>query len=150
MPKSRLDVADASCAFPSAVRVAVGVVTRGGRVLATRRRDGQLLAGWWEFPGGKVEPGESVVDALIRELREEVGVEVAPVVALEEIMHTYPHARVHLHPFLARVVSGEPQPLEVAECRWVTRDELAVLAMLPGNKLLVDALLADWSAVNRV
>ncbi len=135
---------------PSAVRVAVGVVARDGRVLVTRRREGQLMAGWWEFPGGKVEVGESVESALIRELREEVGIETEPVRALEEIIHTYPHATVHLHPFLACCVSGEPAPLEVAACRWVTHAELADLPMLTGNKSLVDSLLTDWTLVEGV
>ena len=134
----------------SAILVAVGVVARAGRVLVTYRREGQLLAGWWEFPGGKVNPGEAIVAALVRELREEVGIEVAPVQALPEIRHQYPHGTVHLHPYLARCVSGEPSPIEVAACRWVDRGELAELAMLPGNKSLVDALLHDWSGVDGV
>lgn len=134
----------------AAILVAVGVVARSGRVLVTRRREGQVLAGWWEFPGGKVDPGEHLEAALTRELREEVGIEAAAVQALPPIRHQYPHGTVHLHPFLARCVSGEPAPLEVAACRWVTRDELRKLDMLPGNKSLVDALLDDWSAVDGV
>ncbi len=137
----------------AAVRVAVGVVARDGCVLVTHRRDGQLLGGWWEFPGGKVETGESIEVALVRELREEVGIETEPVRALAEIIHTYPHATVHLHPFLARCLAGEPQPLEVAACRWVNHAELTELAktqMLPGNQSLVVALLADWKVVEGV
>lgn len=137
----------------SAVCVAVGVVAKAGRVLVTHRRDGQLLGGWWEFPGGKVEIGEQVEAALVRELHEEVGITVEPVQALAEIIHTYPHATVHLHPFLARCLAGEPQPLEVAACRWVNHAELTELAkteMLPGNQSLVSALLADWAMVDGV
>ena len=133
-----------------AVQVAVGVVARGGRVLVTRRREGQLLSGWWEFPGGKIERGESSAQAMVRELREEVGLVITPVASLAEILHEYPHAVVHLHPHLGSCKSGEAQAIEVAECRWVTREELAQLAMLPGNKSLVDGLLADWSVVDAV
>ena len=127
----------------SVVQVAVGVVARHGRVLVTRRREGQLLSGWWEFPGGKIERGESAADAMVRELCEEVGLIITPLAALAEILHEYPHATVHLHPHLGRCENGDPRPIEVAECRWVTREELSELAMLPGNKSLVDGLLAD-------
>jgi 8-oxo-dGTP diphosphatase len=134
----------------AAILVAVGVVARSGRVLVTRRREGQILEGWWEFPGGKVNPGETVQAAMARELSEEVGIEVSAVRALPPILHQYPHGTVHLHPFLARCVSGEPAPIEVAACRWVTCDELRELEMLPGNKPLVEGLLGDWSGVDGV
>ena len=129
----------------SLVEVAVGVVRRAGRVLVTRRKTGQIMAGWWEFPGGKLESGESAASAVTRELCEEIGLEVQVVAALPTLRHDYPHAQVRLNVFLVEAAVGEPQALEVADCRWVGRAELAELDMLPGNRDLVVHLLDHWA-----
>lgn len=129
----------------SLVEVAVGVVRRAGCVLVTRRKTGQIMAGWWEFPGGKLEPGETAAVAVVRELREEIGLDVHPVVTLPTLRHDYPHAQVRLNVFLVEAPVGQPQALEVADCRWVGRAELGQLDMLPGNRALVDHLLDHWT-----
>lgn len=80
------------------VEVAVGVLIRpDGDFLLTSRPDGKAYAGYWEFPGGKVEPGESIVQALARELHEELGLDIGPVVRWREQMVDYPHALVRLN-----------------------------------------------------
>ncbi len=80
------------------VDVAVGVlIDRDGRFLLTSRPEGKVYAGHWEFPGGKVEPGESVEAALQRELNEELGITIGAAVPWEVTLHDYPHARVRLH-----------------------------------------------------
>ncbi len=91
------------------VEVAIALVCRGGRVFLQRRDPaGAVLPGRWEFPGGKVEPGESLEQALRRELREEVGLAAAAVQPLALIEHAYPDRRIRLHPYLVEL-RGDPR-----------------------------------------
>jgi A/G-specific adenine glycosylase len=124
------------------VRVGVAVIVReaDGRMLIDRRADGGPMSGWWEFPGGKVAPGETVADCIRRECREELGVEVEPVEPLRVITHEYPHARVELNFHLCRLLSGEPRPLEVAEVAWVTPAETSAYPFLPANTPVIEDL----------
>jgi len=99
--------------------VVCGVIgDEAGRVLACRRPVGGHLAGLWEFPGGKVEAGETPAAALVRELREELGIEVAVGAALAPVTWDYGRAPFRLLPFHCRILRGEPTPLEHAELRW--------------------------------
>jgi len=95
------------------------------RILITRRKAEQVLPGLWELPGGKLEPGESPRQAVVRELREEVGIEVTPVADLAPVQHRYDHAHVRLIPFICKHLAGKPRPLHVDELRWVRPDQLA-------------------------
>ena len=100
--------------------VAAGVIVDVRGILASRRRHGTHLGGMWEFPGGKLRPGEDVADALRRELREELGIEAEIGRLLGVVEHTYPDAgplRLHFH--VCRIVSGKPSPLAAAEVRWI-------------------------------
>lgn len=91
------------------VEVAIALICRGGRVFLQRRNPaGVVLPGRWEFPGGKVEPGESSEQALRRELREEVGLEVDAVQPLAALEHAYPDRRIRLHSYLVEL-AGEPR-----------------------------------------
>lgn len=140
------------------VEVGLGVVIReiplyGGstpsiEVLITRRRAGTVYAGWWELPGGKIDPGEGVDDAVVRELGEEVGVLARVVEALPTVEHTYAHARVRLHPRLCvlEAASPEPRPLEVAECRWIPAAALRDYAFPEANGAVVTAVLVRLAA----
>ncbi|MFI6104458.1 (deoxy)nucleoside triphosphate pyrophosphohydrolase [Streptomyces sp. NPDC051310] len=103
--------------------VVAGAVFDGGRLLAARRSAPPALAGRWELPGGKLEPGETAQEALVRELREELGVEIEPG---ERIPGEWPLAPGYvLHVWTARLVSGEPRPLQDHdELRWLDRREL--------------------------
>jgi 8-oxo-dGTP diphosphatase len=98
-----------------------------GRLLACQRPDGKSLAGKWEFPGGKIEPGESPGDALLRELKEELGITVEITGALTSVPWDYGTFAIELHPFTCRLTGGEPQALEHREIRWCGRDELQSL-----------------------
>lgn len=134
------------------ILVAAGLV-RGGAgspeadlVLISRRPAGAHLADWWEFPGGKVEPGESPTAALARELHEELGVdvEVGDVYAVGH--HVYESHEVVLLVYACRVVAGEPQCRAVAEFRWVTPAELLTVPLPPADGPVVDRLRRELGA----
>ena len=99
-----------------------------GRVLACRRPDGGHLAGFWEFPGGKVEEGETPAAALVRELREELGIEVAVEKSLTPVTWDYGRGPFRLLPFHCRILHGDPAPLEHSEIRWCRPAEASQLA----------------------
>jgi A/G-specific adenine glycosylase len=109
--------------------VTAAVIRRGGLVLIARRPPNGLLGGMWEFPGGKVEPGEALPDCLKREIREELGIEVRVEEPFGIYQHAYTHFKVTLHAFCCQVLEGEPQPLHASEIRWVIPDQLADFPM---------------------
>jgi 8-oxo-dGTP diphosphatase len=122
------------------VRVVAGLITRDREVLLDRRRRGSHLEGHWEFPGGKVEPGESDPDALIRELREELGVETEPLgPAVAQVVHPYDAFDVELILIPMRVTHGEPRAIEVDEIAWFDVDALDLTTMPPADGPLVEA-----------
>src|SRR3954454_21204073 len=92
---------------------AAGGATRAGKVLICQRPEGKSFAGYWEFPGGKREPGETLEQCLRRELREELAIEVTPVHALSTLDHDYPRGPIRLHPWVCTHDDGEPQLLAV-------------------------------------
>ncbi len=125
-----------------AIHVVAGLLERDGAVLLDRRRRGTHLEGLWEFPGGKREPGEDDHQALIRELAEELAVEVTEVrEKVAEVRHAYAEVEVTLVLYRVRW-SGEPVARDVAEVRWFPKPELRSLGMPPADGPLVDAVLA--------
>lgn len=110
------------------VLVVAGVLVEDGRVLLSRRKAGSHLEGMWEFPGGKVDAGESPTEALVRELREELGIEVIVDDILDVAFHRYEEAKKAVLLLFYRVrrtaASGPPQALDVAEFRWCTEEFL--------------------------
>jgi 8-oxo-dGTP diphosphatase len=105
------------------IAVVAGVICFEGRFLITQREPGDTLGGYWEFPGGKVEPNEDLKAALRRELREEIGVEAEIGDLIHDQVHAYPDRDVRLYFYAARIVSGEPRRIEVADFAWVTADQ---------------------------
>jgi len=126
------------------VHVAVGVVLNGqGRVLISKRHADSHQGGLWEFPGGKVEPGETVELALARELHEELGIDIGPVRPLMSIHHDYDDKSVHLdvwvvEEFSGRAIAREGQPL----C-WVALDELSGYAFPAANVPIIERLRSE-------
>jgi 8-oxo-dGTP diphosphatase len=108
------------------IEVSAGLVFREGRLLITKRHAAAHLGGLWEFPGGKREPGETFEAALVRELREELGVEVVVGELFETVEHAYPERTVLLKFFLCQLPQGEPQAIDCAAVKWVNHAELAV------------------------
>lgn len=126
--------------------VAVGVVFDGeGRVLLTSRPEGKVYAGWWEFPGGKLEAGESVEAALARELEEELGIRVVASAAWREFVMDYDHARVRLSVRTVRDWRGTPEPREGQRLAWQAPGAIDVEPLLPGTIPILDWL-ADTAA----
>jgi mutator protein MutT len=101
------------------VNVVAGIVRRNGRILITRRLDNVDLGNLWEFPGGKVESGETLEIALQREIREELGIEIRVEDEFFNVEHDYPTKSIRLYFFNCTIVDGEPRPLQAADLRWV-------------------------------
>lgn len=119
-------------------RVALGLVRKEGKLLVQRRPPEGLLGGLWEFPGGKVEEDEEPREAVRRELREELAIEVEVGRALEPVDHAYSHFRVTLLPFRARLVSGSPRARSAEEWRWAGPAELEELAVPTANRRILE------------
>lgn len=113
--------------------VAAAIVERGGRLLVNRRPPGSALAGKWEFPGGKAEPGEDPRAALVRECREELGCAVEVGAVYETIHAESEKAWLLLLFYTARITSGEPRPMEGNTLAWVGVEELAALDLLEAD-----------------
>jgi 8-oxo-dGTP diphosphatase len=123
---------------PSIV-VAAAVIERNGAFLVTRRQKGVHLEGFWEFPGGKCEPGESNAACLARELREELAVDACIGAEILATMHRYPTQTVELH-FLLCELRGEPAPQQGQAMRWVSRAELSALEFPAADAELIRRL----------
>jgi len=123
------------------VDVAAAVIEhRDGRFLLAQRPPGKFYEGYWEFPGGKVEPGEPIASALERELREELGIDVKLAYPWITRVYTYAHAAVRLHFYRVVKWSGKPHPHERQALSWQHSNELAVAPMLPANAPVLKAL----------
>lgn len=117
--------------------VAAALVDGAGRVLVAQRPAGKWQAGRWEFPGGKIEPGESEEAAMQRELREELGVRVRRARRLGETCHDYLDRRVHLVLWRVEQYLGEPQSREGQALRWVDPAQLATVDLLEADRPLL-------------
>ena len=123
------------------VRVSAGILVRNGKVLACRRRADQEHGGKWEFPGGKVESGETPEECLQRELREELAITARDISFLTTLRHQYKErAPVELHFFAVDGYDGEVRNRVFAELRWCRPHELAALDFLAADRPIVDAL----------
>jgi mutator protein MutT len=123
-------------------RIGVGVIWDRDRqrILIDRRLPEGELAGYWEFPGGKIEPDEEVTACIKRELQEELAIEVEVGDHLITIDHEYETLKVRLIVHHCRLISGEPQAIACSEIRWVTVDELASYQLPAANYQIVEAL----------
>ena len=125
------------------IEVSAGLVFRNGKLLLTQRPAGGHLAGLWEFPGGKREPGESFEECLRRELHEELGIEVEVGERVESLTHHYTERTVHLEFFLCKLRQHEPQAIGCPAFAWVTRDELGSYTFPAADARLIGRLQAE-------
>ena len=126
-----------------AIDVAAALVFRDRKLLITQRHADAHLGGLWEFPGGKREPKETFEACLIRELREELGIEVEVGELVEGLTHAYPEKTVHLKFYRCRWKQHEPQPLGCPEFKWVSAAELNDYAFPAADARLLDKLHHD-------
>jgi 8-oxo-dGTP diphosphatase len=121
------------------IMVVAAVIERAGRILITRRPKGAHLEGLWEFPGGKPEAGETLDAALVREVREELGVAFSPGERLAEVDWEYPDKRIRIA-FFRGGIEGEPRPLEGQEMAWVAPADLGRYEFPPADAALLERL----------
>lgn len=117
------------------IEVVAAVIHRGGAILATQRGYGDFKDGW-EFPGGKVEPGETPEQAIVREIREELGVTVRPEELITTVEYDYPKFHLTMHCFWSSVVSGEISLIEHEAMKWLAAEEMDLVDWLPADVLV--------------
>jgi A/G-specific adenine glycosylase len=125
--------------------VTAAVISRGAQVLIARRPLHGLLGGMWEFPGGKRQEAEDLKVCLMREIREELGVEIETGSQIGVFRHAYTHFRVTLYAYECRLVDGEPRPLQVAELRWVKPEKLSDYPMGKIDRQISQTLVSSTS-----
>ena len=120
--------------------VVAALIWEGSRFLICQRPRHKARGSLWEFVGGKVEPGESKEEALIRECREELSITVQPGEVFMEVTHTYPDLTVHLTLFHAAIREGVPQKLEHNDIRWITVSEIGQYEFCPADEVILERL----------
>ena len=125
------------------IRVTAAVIHEDGRIFATQRGYGDYKD-WWEFPGGKIEPGESPEECVVREIREELSATVAVERKICTVEWDYPKFHLSMDCFLCRVAEGELKLLEHEAARWLSRDETDSVHWLPSDVEVLEKLKEDW------
>ena len=121
------------------VRVVAAVIRDGDRIFATARGYGEYK-GWWEFPGGKIEAGETPEEALVREIHEELDTEIRVGELIDTIEYDYPTFHLSMDSFWAEVVAGRLVLKEAEDARWLTKEMLESVQWLPADRTIIDAL----------
>ena len=130
------------------IHVAAAIIRDGDRIFATQRGYGPMKDGW-EFPGGKIEPGETPEEALKREIREELDAEIAVGESAGRIEYDYPDFHLSMDCFFCTLVSGRLTLREHEAAKWLTPDELDSVPWLPADLSLIDRLKADRNSSDR-
>ena len=124
-------------------KVVAALIWQGERFLICQRPPHKARGLLWEFVGGKIEPGETGPEALIRECREELGITVAPGEVYMQLVHEYPDLTIRLTLYNAMIASGTPQLLEHCDLRWITPAEIEQFAFCPADETILQKLKAD-------
>lgn len=125
--------------------VVAALIREGSRFLICRRPAGKSRALLWEFVGGKVEPGETKEQALVRECREELGIAVDTGKIFMQVTHEYPDMTVHLTLYLARIAAGRPQMLEHSALAWITPEEIENYEFCPADQPILVQIQKEWN-----
>jgi 8-oxo-dGTP diphosphatase len=127
------------------VQAALAVIERGGKYLICRRRDGDILGGYWELPGGKARPGEAWAACLRRELWEELGVRASGLRRVQHVRHQGTGGTDHFFVVFRCDITGGPRPFAAADLRWVPRSRLGRYRFPPANQPILARLKAgSW------
>lgn len=121
------------------VRVVAAVIRDDDRIFATARGYGEYK-GWWEFPGGKIEAGETPEEALVREIHEELDTEIRVGELIDTIEYDYPTFHLSMDCFWAKVVAGRLVLKEAEDARWLTKETLESVQWLPADQTIIDAI----------
>lgn len=121
------------------VNVVAAIICNGSKYFATQRGYGEFKD-WWEFPGGKIEPNETPEEALHREIKEELDIEITIDTHLVTVDYDYPKFHLHMYCYLCHVSSGEPTLIEAESARWLSKEELSSVNWLPADILVVKKL----------
>ena len=121
------------------VRVVAAVIRDGDRIFATARGYGEYK-GWWEFPGGKIEAGETPEEALVREIYEELDTEIRVGELIDTIEYDYPTFHLSMDCFWAEVIAGRLVLKEAEDARWLTKETLESVQWLPADQTIIDAI----------
>lgn len=124
------------------IEVSAALIFHNGKLLITQRRANAHLGGLWEFPGGKREAGETFEECLVREIREELGIQISVGKLFEEISHDYTDKSVHLKFFICELIRGEPQTLGCAAFKWIGKSELSDFEFPAADAQLLEKLRA--------
>lgn len=123
--------------------VVAALIWEGNRFMICQRPAHKARGLLWEFVGGKLEPGETKEQALIRECREELGVTLSVGTVFMDVLHEYPDLTVHLTLFNATIAEGVPQKLEHEDIRWISTDEIPDYAFCPADESILERLLTE-------
>ena len=121
------------------IEVVAAIMIHDGKLFATQRGYGEWKD-WWEFPGGKIEPGEAPEDALKREIREELATEIEVGKLLTTVEYDYPKFHLTMHCFLCTIISGQLSLLEHEDARWLSMEELNCVKWLPADVEIVEIM----------
>lgn len=119
------------------IDVTCAIIVKDNRILATRRARGFHLEGFWEFPGGKIEPGETATSCIIREIREELNVVVEIIKPLIPVEHHYPEKSIRLIPFLCKIASGTIVLTDHSEFLWIKGEEMEILNWATADREII-------------
>ena len=121
------------------IHVVAAVIRHGDAIFATRRGYGSYKD-YWEFPGGKIEPGETPQEALVREIREELDIGITGITHACDVEYDYPEFHLSMQCFWCEIASGHPKLLEHEDARWLTREALRSVDWLPADLLILPVL----------
>ncbi len=124
----------------AAVVGAAVVTNRKGEVLIAQRRDKDMLGGLWEFPGGKQETGETIQQCIVRELKEELGINIEIGDFLITVKHAYSHFTMEMHTYFAKIKSGRPRPIECQNFQWLEIPDLRKVPYSKADLYIIDEL----------
>ena len=130
------------------ITVTAAIIQQDGKILITERPEGTHLEGMWEFPGGKKEEAETLEQCIVREIREELGIQVKPERLLLSISHEYETKIVDLHVYECVIIYGIPAPLEGQDMKWIKPHELPAFAFPPPDLKIIDFLCQEKNLIS--
>lgn len=128
-----------------AIEVAAAILMQGDKFLITKRLATSPMGHCWEFPGGKIEKGETVEECIIRECQEEIDVTVVPLRRIKDLWYDYAHGRVHIYFVLCELVSGTLRAVECSDFRWIQAHEFSKFEFPPADVGVIEELMATAS-----